>query len=107
MPGTRFGRVRVWHVTQKDQLLISGDEVNGAPTVLGSRRLLPFSGNALFVGIRSPVTRPIGPVVGIDAFRRTTLSTHASRGSHERRLFLRRTTRFDIMWRRSETDNPC
>jgi hypothetical protein len=33
MPGTRFGRVRVWHFTQKDQLLISGDEVNGSPII--------------------------------------------------------------------------
>jgi hypothetical protein len=34
----------------------------------------PVSGNAPFVGIRSPMTRPIDPVVGIDAFRRTALS---------------------------------
>ncbi len=42
MPGARFGRVRVW----PRRFWVTGV-------------LLPFSGNALFVGIRSPVTRPI------------------------------------------------
>ena len=65
----------------EDQLLISGDELNGAPSdrfwVAGVP--FPFSGNALLVGI-DPATGDIAdrPVMAIDEFRRLVMFSRSS-----------------------------
>ncbi len=69
----------------EDQLLISGDELNGAPIdrfwVAGVP--FPFSGNALLVGI-DPSTGDTAnqPVMAIDEFRRLAMFAESVKGWH-------------------------
>ena len=75
MPGTQIWSGPRLPLHTEGQLLISGDEVNGAPTVLGGRRITPVFRQCAVRRHPKPGDTADRPVVGIDAFRRTALST--------------------------------